>query len=328
MSEMCNTLNDLKQSLLSFKYDTDKTVKKRKYLNYYGFETKHLTHQFDVVECKGKLISVQSFRPDNPKAVALVLHGYLDHTGSLRSMINYLTERQYHVISYDMPGHGLSSGERASIEDFSEYSNTLKIICEKYLASTTQPAYVVAHSTSGGIVLQNASELSETIEKIVLVAPLVRCHCWRIAKMGISLLKPFIHEVKRLYTPNSYNQQYLQFTRHDPLQYNKLPIKWVDSMIQWKKETMMQLPTCDKEVFVIQGDKDKTVDWKYNLQFINRKFPNSYIEIVKGGKHQLLNEKEDIQKNILRKIDAYFEGRRKPSPVLGYTSSSKPFTIQ
>ena len=43
----------------------------------------------------------------------------------MRRMAEYLLEQGYAVVMFDLPGHGLSEGKRASIDDFSQYGCAL-----------------------------------------------------------------------------------------------------------------------------------------------------------------------------------------------------------
>lgn len=96
------------------------------YLNYYGFQLEKLDYHFGTIEVNGIQIMVQMFSPERSLGTVLLLHGYLDHVGILKNMIQYLNNHQYQVISYDLQGHGLSEGEKASVHCFSDYVLTLE----------------------------------------------------------------------------------------------------------------------------------------------------------------------------------------------------------
>lgn len=68
----------------------------------------------------------QVWWPEQPVATLFLLHGFYDHMGLYRHVIEWALERQWAVIACDLPGHGLSSGERASIDDFAVYQAVLQ----------------------------------------------------------------------------------------------------------------------------------------------------------------------------------------------------------
>ena len=57
-------------------------------------------------------------------------------------MIEWALDQGFAVIACDLPGHGLSSGERASIKDFAEYQSTLQGLLAE--AQSVFPEVVVA----------------------------------------------------------------------------------------------------------------------------------------------------------------------------------------
>jgi alpha-beta hydrolase superfamily lysophospholipase len=60
------------------------------------------------------------------------LHGYLEHSGIYQPIIKEILEQGFSVITYDLPGHGLSNGSPASIQNFDHYQQVLMLfmICQ------------------------------------------------------------------------------------------------------------------------------------------------------------------------------------------------------
>ena len=52
---------------------------------------------------------------DACRGTVFVLHGYYDHGGLYGTLLRYLLHKGYGVVLFDLPGHGLSSGDRAAI---------------------------------------------------------------------------------------------------------------------------------------------------------------------------------------------------------------------
>jgi len=57
---------------------------------------------------------------------------------------------------------------------------------------------------------------------------------------------------------------------------------------------------------VIQGTGDKVVDWKYNIEFLEKKLSKMEVKWIQNAKHQLLNEKESVKSEVLNSITKYF----------------------
>jgi lysophospholipase len=73
-------------------------------------------------------------------------------------------------------------------------------------------------------------------------------------------------------------------------------------------------------VLVIQGGLDQTVDWKYNLDIIDKLFPDSRVEYLPGAGHQLANESDSLRQRYYRVIDEYLGLR----PATGHREAGQP----
>ncbi len=68
----------------------------------------------------------QVWTPEQPRGTAFVVHGYFDHLGLYRHLLERLLDQGWRVVLWDLPGHGLSSGARATIDDFEDYGACLQ----------------------------------------------------------------------------------------------------------------------------------------------------------------------------------------------------------
>lgn len=51
---------------------------------------------------------------------------------------------------------------------------------------------------------------------------------------------------------------------------------------------------------------DQTVDWRYNIEFIRRKFRLQTLLMLEEGSHQLINERADIRAALTGLIPAFY----------------------
>lgn len=93
------------------------------YQRFYGldFSTRNVRSGLGRFQVDGYEVVSQFWWPERAKATLFVFHGFYDHTGLYRHVIEWALDQGFAVIACDLPGHGLSSGERASIRDFAEY---------------------------------------------------------------------------------------------------------------------------------------------------------------------------------------------------------------
>jgi len=277
-----------------------------RYAEYYGIDfgqqREGLLHSFGYFDAAGHIIAVHAWLPDNAKGTVLIAHGYFDHVGLYRHIIEYLLQLNYAVLAYDLPGHGLSSGPRAAIDDFYVYQQVLEQCLEKKTNGFPKPWHTISQSTGGAIIMEYVQRLgaAQPFDKIILLAPLVRPKGWRAAKMLHTAISPFRQTIRRAFTPNSNDPSFLHFLQHlDPLQPRQLSARWVGALKQWVPQFEQGEKVAITPI-VIQGDKDGTVDWPHNLEVIKDKFKQPEVYMLRGARHQLANEEAQYREEIRR----------------------------
>jgi lysophospholipase len=254
----------------------------------------------------------QYFAQKQPSEVVLIAHGYTDHAGLFHKVINYLVASGRSVAVFDQPGHGLSSGERATIENFGPYINLLSETANIYASHLKQPFHVLAQSMGGAITMDwllREPKAADLLKSVVLFAPLVRPAAWRQAVWSIRFLSLLVDSIPRTYSRNSEDEAFTQFVRYeDPVQHDRLPAQWVRAMVGWTKQFEKKQGS-DFPFYLIQGDIDETVDWQHNLEHIKKKFPNTQIAMVEGAGHHLAGESARLQKIIFEDLEQAFAGK-------------------
>ncbi|WP_223699846.1 alpha/beta fold hydrolase [Sutcliffiella deserti] len=275
---------------------------KETYLKLYNMTELENIHHYRFQPYKNGEIFVQTFYPKHMKGIVVLIHGYLDHAGALQNIISYLISHSYGVITFDLPGHGHSYGPRGEIQDFSEYSKVLEEVVlpakEKY---RDIPFFGIGHSTGASILIENTHHSSYSFQKIILVAPLIRPYLWSFSELGVKLIRNRIKFIRRKFRNNSANKEYLEFVKKDPLQFTSLPTSWLHSLSKWN-QSLLDYSIKPVTFYIIQGNRDKTVDWRYNISFILNKYPQSRATLIDGGDHQLFNEEQSIQTIVLNQI--------------------------
>ena len=287
------------------------TAEEDAYLRHYDIhfaeEFPDLGHTFGRISTPSHELSAHLWRPRDAAGTAVVLHGYFDHVGLYGHLIRFLLERNFAVLAFDLPGHGLSSGAQATIETFDHYVAAFDACLDALGGHLPKPWHLFGQSTGGAIAMEwvlanRLDRQSSPFEHIVLLAPLVRPYQWPVNRVLYEIARRFVKERERTFTTNAENPEFLRFLREsDPLQARVLPVQWVTAMKAWK-ERFERYGASDLAPLVIQGHADKTVDWRYNMAVIERLFePEIYF--IPEARHQLVNESEAIRRQMFAKID-------------------------
>lgn len=287
-----------------------------------GYQTLYGLNKIDALHWQGYLnvaqhkTHIQVFQPRQQiHGTVWLIHGYLEHSGIYQPIIEEIIEQGFSVITYDLPGHGLTEGPVASIQEFAVYQGILSGIGEWAAPHSDQlpkPWLGIGQSTGGAIWIDHtltaaSQRRSPMIDRALLLSPLVRPakSAWWHNSVGLTLIKKIKRNVPRNFRRNNHNPEFLRFVRlTDPLQPRVMSLEWILALAKWMVR-IEQLPPCRIPVWVAQGAKDETVDWRYNLEFIRKKFRLQTLLILEEGSHQLINERADIRAALTGLIPAF-----------------------
>jgi len=283
------------------------------YLKFYHLdfaaEFPGLTHHMGWVDSGEFRIATQLYALPDARGSAIVVHGYYDHVGLFGHLLRFLLEHGLSVLTFDFPGHGLSTGARATIESFDDYVATLVDVRAHLQRLTMQdpvvgPRYLFGQSMGGAVSMEYLCQQGhDDFAEIVLFAPLIRPYAWRINRWVYEIARRTITERKRVITENAENEEFMALMRIDPLAPQVLPVQWVTALVEWMRrfERRERLPF---PLRIVQGDADKTVDWRYNLKFLEEHADADILHIG-GARHHLVNESEAIRAQMFSWISGF-----------------------
>jgi alpha-beta hydrolase superfamily lysophospholipase len=251
-----------------------------------------------------------------PRKTAFLLHGYFDHAGLYRHLIEHLLKRDIAVIIFDLPGHGLSSGTTASISSFHEYSSAfvecLTLAKQQQVAS---PWIAIGQSTGSAIIMDALlekrleAEVAKgfSLQDFILLGPLLRPRQWLRSVILFSLSRLFVASTPRKFSKNSHDAEFLEFLKSkDELQSRILPRDWVLAMMDYINRFEAS-PRHEQSLQIIQGRGDGTVEWEKNIPKILEKFPGSKVHWVDEAGHHLVNESVPYREQVFALIDQISE---------------------
>lgn len=283
------------------------------YLGHYQLApllTDHIGLHVGYVETGGFRLWTQIWSPAAPHGTVFVVHGYFDHLGLYRHLLEWLLERGWRVVLWDLPGHGLSSGVRASIDDFEDYGACLAAL-QQHLELrdlAPQPWLGIGQSTGAAILATDALTRGSECRwsGLALLAPLVRPWRWQQSSWLHWVASPFIRSLPRKYRANSTDSDFTAFLREgDPLQPERLAVAWITAMRRWMPR-LLSLPPNELPVLILQGEQDLTVDWEWNLGILEGKFPQARIHRHPEARHHLVNETQAIRDELFAELEAFF----------------------
>ncbi len=273
------------------------------------------------VTIQNQKILVVKISPHRPNGkLAIFSHGYLDHMGCYSNFFEELVLQGATVISYDLPGHGLSSGAPGSIDDFESYAQVLAHIVGKFNVGFEE-LILIGFSTGASAILeaQRLKLISPKVRRI-FISPLIRvAFFWLIEPVfkaayfartswNWSVLD-FAVSPRRWINSNSHDELFLEFLQKDVLSPLTVPGVWTNAYITFadrNKVWLESLSESDKQNYgdtlLLQGTGDRVVDGSTNISFLQWHFPNTQTVWFDGGGHHLLNESLIWGEDLLPKV--------------------------
>jgi alpha-beta hydrolase superfamily lysophospholipase len=281
------------------------------YFKYYGLDYEGIDHFFGTVVSGKYKIATHVFRKNNTDKTVFLIHGFILSSFLYNYFIPRLIEEGYTAVVFDLPGHGLSDGHPAGIDDFDEYGKVIDDLLGYTRDSLPPPYAVIGHSMGGAAIIDYLHARQSVFKKHVLVAPLVRSDLYDLSKFGVTVLGWALTEVPSIVRDTSSNRQYIDFITHsDPLRPTMVPISWANALFAWNERLVAANITIDADTLLIQGDKDVVVEYGYNIEFLRKRIPGIDVRFIPGAKHDIFQETEDIRNRLFDMIISYLEGKQ------------------
>lgn len=207
----------------------------------------------------------QTWTPDSPKGLVIIIHGYGEHSGRYLNVVNTLVPEGYTVWALDNRGHGKSEGKRCYVNRFTDFIEDVAIF-EKIArdAHPGLPVHIVGHSM-GSLIANHyvSSRDAQNYNSLTLSGtgaspgPAIKAAIKLISKI-LSAILPKMSIPSGL-DPNfiSYDKKVVEEYVNDPLVENKITTrlgneimvylpKMIPAASRLKTPTMMQIGSEDE----------------------------------------------------------------------------------
>ncbi|SEN14263.1 alpha/beta hydrolase [Nonomuraea pusilla] len=117
---------------------------------------------------------VREWPRDDPRYLAILVHGYGEHIGRYEHVADHLVRHGAAVYGADHMGHGRSEGDRVLIEDFEDVVTDVHTVEERARAQHPGvPVVVIGHSMGGMIAARHAQRHGAGLAALVMSGPVI-----------------------------------------------------------------------------------------------------------------------------------------------------------
>jgi acylglycerol lipase len=261
----------------------------------------------------------QSWLPEGePRAVLLVVHGIGEHSGRYMNLVNHFVPKGYAVYGLDHFGHGNSDGTRVFVEQFNDFTDTLKTFFDQICAAQPgKPVFLVAHSLGGLIGCTYLLDHQDELAGSVISAPGIKVsdsisQATILASKLFSRLAPKMGIATLDAAAISSDPAVVQAYSDDPLVYNgKVTARLAAESLDAMQRVTREVNTIHLPLLVVQGTADKLVDpGGATMLYEQAASQDKTLKMYKGFYHEVMNEPGRAQ--VLGDIEAWLKERISP----------------
>ncbi|OQR99753.1 lipase [Achlya hypogyna] len=271
---------------------------------------------------------VQTWVPDECKAIVILVHGMNEHSGYLQRLTEVLLRGGYGAVAFDHEGFGRSSGTHALVTDY----RILVQDVHGHVAAVRarwpeKQIYLMGCSFGGALIVHTLLASTRGIAGVILQAPALQLHASRrppaaaeVIGRAFAALLPALAIVPSNGGKGSsplVRAAVSERKRADPLYYSgKVRLGTAFSVLSamdglQTPSAMAALATLDVPLLVQHGDADEVCalagsqDWLAQLVGCQDKQLKAYA----GACHDLLHEPDAISSAVLRDTLAWLDER-------------------
>jgi alpha-beta hydrolase superfamily lysophospholipase len=238
---------------------------------------------------------------------------FIINTGCLKASVNHLVPSGYAVYGIDHIGHGKSAGERVYVEQFQDYTKTLKIYFD--MIRDWQPEkliFLIGHSMGGLISTAYLLEHQDELSGAVISGPAIKVPdnisqaIIFVGKM-LSILMPKARLIGLDAEGVSRDPAVVDAYVNDPLVYTgKTTARLGAELLKTMQRVTKQAAVIRLPIMIVQGSDDKLVDpGGAQLLYDLVGSENKTVKIYDGFYHEIFNEPEHEQ--VLNDVQTWLE---------------------
>ena len=174
--------------------------------------------------------------PTQAKAILVIAHGYMEHSGRYLDFAAYLVANQFGVCIIDHRGNGRSEGEEGDIEDFFDFIEDMRLLLLE-LKKHHKPIVTYGHSMGGLITFIYGLKYPKTVSGQIFSSPALG------VPTGCKNLPPVFYEEMGHIVGNCHvyrggevlatrNEAYLKAFKKDPDANHYATIRFMDQFLR------------------------------------------------------------------------------------------------
>lgn len=245
-----------------------------------------------------KTLFAQCWKPDKEsKKTILMIHGLGEHSGRYDRWAGMFVEEGFNFLSFDLRGHGRSSGQRAYAKSLDVLLGDIDLLFSKAKKMFKESKFVLyGHSMGGSLVLNHIIIRNHPVDALIVSSPWLK-----MAKeppgplLAISSFAskffPRISLQSRLDLNNrSHDPEVEREFQKDPLNFKKITFRLFDVMYNAGYHALRNVYKINYPFLLMHGSEDKITSPKTSENYVMNTCERTQLKLWEGQYHELHNE--------------------------------------
>lgn len=272
-------------------------------------------HVHTVPGHEGERLFSMWWPASQPRGTLVWVHGYAEHSGRYEKVVQFLLEKGWNSLLWDLRGHGRSTGKRGFVTEVEEYLYDLTAVWTHWKSRVKAPVVLFGHSLGGLLALRYRQLYSEIWEPTatLISAPLIQLRlevpAWKrslgqvAARLFPTLTLPSGLEPAQLTHDPEEARAYAQ----DPLVFKTVTAGWFAAVERAQIALWRDLPRLvrGKYLFLLP-EADPICDTSTARKFYEQlPAPEKQLRLYPDSYHEPLHE--TCRTQVYQDIAAYLE---------------------
>ena len=284
-------------------------------------------------------IYYEKYIVQSSKGSIVISDGFSEYTGKYKELIYYFVQKGYSVFILDHRGQGNSGslgvkdGSQINVEDYNYYISDFKSFLDEIVLPDqvkNEKLFLFCHSMGGGIGASFLEEYPEYFNAAILSAPMLQINTGNypsfVAKLIaktmnlIGLGDNYVFGQGKYVENNNVEESCTSSEERFSYSNNKLKtedvyaqrggasFRWLAGGFNRTKMVISEENAAKVKIPVLlfQAENDTYVEPEGQNEF-QKNAQNCKLEVIKGAKHELYRENDDILVDYLNKVFEFYE---------------------
>ena len=273
----------------------------------------HTTFKFsskDGLELFGRVWQTEE---KHPKGIVNLIHGLGEHSGRYDHVAKSLTKAGYHMVGFDLRGHGLSEGKRGHTPGFDYFLEDISIFLDesKKILGASLPSFIYGHSLGGLLVINYGMLHPEKLSGAIATGPALKLSfapppvMFFIAKIMANLIPTFSSNNALDVNALARDAAVVKAYQDDVLVHDQISARHVVDMIRTGEDMLAHAEDWTLPLLLMHGSDDRITSSDASKDYADK--AGSAVTFVpwEGYYHEIHNDigKEEVIEKMIAWLD-------------------------